>query len=141
MNSIAELNTKWWYRLIKVIYILFFLITATMTVIEVLVIGELTGNEASFIQCPNGTVLGLAEIGLRFGEDKPADFDEFIRQLKVARLEGKLGDTPEDQYRMTIKLLRREFPQYHEYIALLTISKKMDIRSVHKESRLRAACL
>ena len=27
------------------------------------------------------------------------------------------------------------------YYALLTISKKMDIRSVHKESHLRAACL
>ena len=37
--------------------------------------------------------------------------------------------------------LRTSIVNNRHLIALLTISKKMDIRSVHKESHLRAACL
>jgi len=39
------------------------------------------------------------------------------------------------------KTMAEDLQKFHQYHALLTVLNKMDIRSVHEESRLMAACL
>ncbi len=72
MKTIAELNDKWWYRLLKVIYVVTF-IAITYGVIDAYVLSnsELAPHpdiEKSYIECSGGGVHSLSEIDIREGD-------------------------------------------------------------------------
>ena len=81
MNSIEDLNQRWWYRLIKVIILI---TVATSIFVNIVYIYEDYGinysGEKSYIQCENGKIFYLEENGFyassgglsSYGEDRAA---------------------------------------------------------------------
>lgn len=64
MKTLSELNSKWWYRLIKVIYIASYLIIVVGSIVAIFYnFSPEFDNAKSYIKCENGKEFILSENG------------------------------------------------------------------------------
>jgi hypothetical protein len=65
MKTIADLNSKWWYRLVKVVYVFLLLLLIAGTLVGIYFIFEPKfDNENSYITCENGESYKLSDNGI-----------------------------------------------------------------------------
>jgi len=63
-KTIAYLNSKWWYRLLKVVFVAFFLLVAAVVItviFEEKSPEQVFDNQSSYVLCNDGRKLGLDE--------------------------------------------------------------------------------
>jgi len=79
MKTLTELNAKWWYRLLKVLYLLFaalmLLVIITVTVDE---FSPSFDDEASYVQCNDGRQFPVDKVGM-YSDYITFENDEFFR--------------------------------------------------------------
>lgn len=65
MTTIKELNSKWWYRLVKVLFVILFVSTLPLVVSFTYFVTEPQYDKYnSYIKCSNGRILNYDEHGL-----------------------------------------------------------------------------
>ncbi|MES2225294.1 MAG: hypothetical protein V4480_00605 [Patescibacteria group bacterium] len=65
MKTLTELNSKWWYRLLKVLYIILALIILGVSIALIVVSNAPEfDNKASYVQCDDGRTFPVDKIGM-----------------------------------------------------------------------------
>ena len=100
MERISDLNKKWWYRLIKVVFVVFFIGIIMAGVM--IVAGEYSpsfDNKASYALCKDGNKVGLDENSIYLNSS-------FISNTNDKTIKKRCGTT------FTLEEIKKRVPSY-----------------------------
>jgi hypothetical protein len=112
METIKDLNSKWWYRLLKVFYVMALLIAVSVALFELVDSAKPSydGN-LSYIQCDNGKVFILNEWGLLLVGDRLSSYqsDRASQLCTSVTIDGELDTSNQSNsvYEIVVK--------YHDF--------------------------
>lgn len=99
MKTIADLNSKWWYRLVKVVYVFLLFSWTIGTAVGVYFLFEPEfDNENSYIACESGKNYRLSENGIFLYSEYMGYYDDKLAKELCTSTETMTAEEYEEKY-------------------------------------------